>query len=66
MCLSRGSYIRLSGTVFSVIALVHLYRAVVGLPAVIGGFAVPTWASWLVVVVASYLTYNAWVVGAQK
>lgn len=47
------------GVVFSLIAFLHLVRAIYGWEAVIGGLSVPFWASWVALVVALYLAYNS-------
>ena len=45
--------------VFSLIAILHALRLVYGWNAVIGGWEVPMWMSYLAVVFFVYLTYNA-------
>ena len=48
--------------VFGVVAVLHLWRALMGLELNIGSFALPVWASFLAFLVAgflSYLNYNA-------
>jgi hypothetical protein len=52
--------------VFLIIGLLHLYRAVMGYPAVIGGFSVPLWASLIVIAVAGCLTYSAYQLQVQE
>ena len=44
-------------TVFSLVALLHLWRAVMGLPLNIGAVAIPVWGSYLAVVVVGGLAY---------
>lgn len=39
-------YLLISGVLFGVVALVHLYRVIYGLDFQFGRFAVPMWASW--------------------
>lgn len=57
--MSNKSFSTVVGVVFSLIALLHLLRAVYGWEAVIGGWPVPLWASWVALVAALYLAYNA-------
>lgn len=64
MCLSLKNYLNVTWLLFLLIALAHLIRAFMGYPAVIAGFAVPLWASWVVIVIAGYLVYNAQVLQA--
>lgn len=66
MCFSLKNYLNVTWCVFVLIALAHLIRAVMGYPAVIAGFNVPTWASWVVIICAGYLAYNAQVLQAAE
>lgn len=50
------SFNRVAGTVFAIVALAHLYRAVQALPIQIGSMAVPQWVSWLGVAGAGALS----------
>jgi hypothetical protein len=52
------NYLTISGSLFTVIALMHLLRLVQQSPVSIGAVAVPLWASVLGLVVASSLA--AW------
>ncbi len=49
-----------TAVIFAIIALLHLWRALMGIPAVFGTWSVPMWLSWAAFVVASYLAYSAW------
>lgn len=44
---STRKYLAISGVVFGVVALAHLFRVIYGLDFVFGPVAVPMWASWL-------------------
>jgi len=46
--------------VFLAVATVHFLRAVTGTSLMFGDTLIPMWASWLAVVVALYLGYNAY------
>jgi len=45
--------------IFLAILVLHILRLVYGWEAVIGGVAIPMWASWVALVVAGYLAYEA-------
>lgn len=45
--------------IFTVIAILHGFRLFYQWPAVIGGFEIPMWASYLAVAIAAYLAYQA-------
>jgi len=53
--MTSDGYRRVSGTIFTIVALGHLYRALRGLPVTIGTTAAPVWISWVAVVVAGGL-----------
>ncbi len=57
--MGHKAFLGVSGTVFGIIALLHLARIIYGWPAQIGTFVVPTWVSWLSLVVAGYLAITA-------
>jgi hypothetical protein len=47
-----------AGIVFVIIALLHLLRIIYGWDAVIDGWTVSTWISWVALIVAGYLGYD--------
>ena len=55
--MDRKQYLTLAGTIFVVVALAHLVRAVMDWPIVIAGWIVPMWLSWLAFVIAGALSY---------
>ena len=57
--MSSKAYLLVSAVIFLAIAVLHLLRAVYGWEAVIGGWAVPMWLSWVSLVVAGYLAWSA-------
>ena len=52
--------------IFTVIAGLHLLRALLGWEAVIGGWSVPGWVSWLALGVAGFLAYTAFTLSRRK
>jgi hypothetical protein len=56
---NQKTFLAVSGTIFGVIALLHLARILAGWPARIGTFDVPTWCSWVSLVVAGGLACSA-------
>ena len=57
--MNRKTFSLVTGAIFSVIAVLHLLRAVLGWNAVIGSFTIPMWLSWVAIVAAAFLAYNA-------
>lgn len=53
--MGSGGYRTVSGLVFALVALMHLVRAVRGLPVVAGDWQVPVLVSWVAVAVAGGL-----------
>lgn len=43
--------------IFGAVALLHLWRALLGLELNIGSFALPVWASFVAFLAAGYLSY---------
>ncbi|MBI1984731.1 MAG: hypothetical protein HYS60_01310 [Candidatus Wildermuthbacteria bacterium] len=57
--MNQKTFLSAAGAIFLVISLLHLARAVFGWNAIIGGWAAPLWLSWLGLLVAGYLAYQA-------
>jgi hypothetical protein len=55
--MKNQTYSKVAGTVFLVIALMHLLRIINGWEASISGWAAPLWLSWLGLVAGSVLAY---------
>lgn len=56
--MSQKSFYSLTGIIFLIVVIVHLLRVVNGWSVSIGTFDMPVWASWVAVVLASYLSYQ--------
>ena len=56
--MDKNQSLILAAVIFAIIALIHLIRAVFGLEAVIAGFNVPIYVSYIFVVVAGYLAWH--------
>ncbi|MEK7134639.1 MAG: hypothetical protein AAB805_01640 [Patescibacteria group bacterium] len=55
---AKNTITNIAAALFASIGLFHLVRIFKGWEAVIGGVAIPLWASWLVVFVAFYLAFK--------
>lgn len=60
------TYVTVSGLIFLAIAVLHALRLYYGWDAVIGGVAIPLWASWVAVIVAGALAYSAFQLAENK
>ena len=54
------AYIQISGVVFGVIALLHVFRLLLDWPAQVAGWVVPLWVSWIAILAAGAL--SAWAI----
>ena len=55
--MDQQNYDILTGSLFLIVAALHLLRIIFGWPAVIGGLDIPLWASWLALIVSGALAY---------
>jgi len=60
----QGTYVRVSGVVFGVVALVQALRLFRQWPVQVGPFAVPVWFSWIALLVAGGLCI--WAFGSGR
>lgn len=58
--MSQKTYYQISGLIFTVAALMHALRILMGWEVNLGGWSVPVWASLVGVAVAGYLAYTAY------
>lgn len=58
--MKKDGYIKLSGTVFTIVGIVHLLRILRGWDLIIGAWAAPMGLSLLAVLIAGYLAYSAY------
>jgi hypothetical protein len=64
--MSRRAYLLVSAAIFFLVALLHLARIVFGWSAVIGGWSVPMWLSWVGIIVAGALAYFGFSLARQS
>ena len=57
--MKKNDYIKLTGVIFTIVALIHALRVLYGWGMVLGGWAVPVWVSLAAVVLGIYLAYTA-------
>ena len=58
---AKKTFLAVSGTIFGIIAILQLTRAIYGWHAQVGTFEVPLWFSWIAVVVAGCLATSAFI-----
>ena len=57
--MSEKTFARVSAGIFSLVALLHLARLILGWDAVIGGWEVPMWFSWVALGLSGLLASTA-------
>ena len=57
--MSRNAFVLTAGMIFSVVATLHALRLLLNWGAVIGGWEVPHWVSWVALALSGYLAYSA-------
>lgn len=61
--MNRNSYSLVTAVVFSAIGVLHLLRIVLGWEAVVGGWTIPMWLSWVAMIVTAVLAYHGFTHG---
>jgi hypothetical protein len=57
--MSLKNYLSITAVIFLIISVLHLTRAVQGWEVLLAGWMVPTWASWVAILIAGFLSYSA-------
>ncbi|PIR85049.1 hypothetical protein COU15_02650 [Candidatus Kaiserbacteria bacterium CG10_big_fil_rev_8_21_14_0_10_45_20] len=52
------TYYKVASSLFLIVGLAHLVRALYGWEAIVAGVIVPVWFSWVAAVVVLYLSYR--------
>ena len=58
--MDHGTFMKVATAVFSVVAVFHALRLVMGWSVVIGGFGVPLWLSVVGFLVAGFLAWSGY------
>jgi len=64
--MDQKTFFLTAGAIFLLIAILHVIRIIFAWDAVIGGWVVPKWASWVAIVVAIYLAYEGFRLGKKS
>ena len=56
--MSQRVFLLIVGVLSGLIALVHVFRIILGWSVMVQDFSVPMWASWIAVVIMAYLAYE--------
>jgi len=63
--MSAKTFLKLAGTIFGVIGMLHLLRLFTGWQIVLVGWEVPVWLSGFGVIIAWYLSYTAFTLAGK-
>mgnify|MGYP001579984004 CR=1 FL=1 len=58
--LEPSTYFKVTGLIFVVIVVLHVYRIFMDVTVNFGDWTVPIWVSWVALVVAAYLAWSAY------
>ena len=56
--MNRSRYLLISSCIFGLVAAMHLFRVIGGLPLTLGSWTLPMWASLLACVLLGLLSYT--------
>lgn len=59
-------YSLFAGVIFAIIAVLHVLRIVFGWEAMIAGWSVPMWLSWIALLIAGYLGYTGFMLSRKR
>jgi hypothetical protein len=62
---SKSCWLRIAGTIFGIVAIIHLLRIVTGVPVLIGGWLLPLWVNWLGLGVTGFLCLWLWMMSIK-
>ena len=61
--MNQKTFTLTAGVIFSHIAVLHMFRILFGWEAIIGGWDVPRWISWVAIAFSGYFGYTAFKLG---
>ena len=64
--MQKNTALKTGGTIFGIVALVHLIRVLAGWQLVIGNWTVPNWVSIVAFLVLGWLSYDFFKISKKK
>jgi hypothetical protein len=64
--MSHKTFSLVSGLIFLLAALIHVLRLAFGWQAVLGGWNVPIWVSWIALPIAGFLALEGFVLSRKS
>jgi hypothetical protein len=62
---SKIFWLRIAGTIFGIVAIVHLLRIITGVPVLIGGRSLPIWVNWFGLGATGFLCLWLWMMSIK-
>ena len=62
----RVLIMRLAGTIFGIVCILHLLRVITGVPVEIDGWLLPMWVNWMGFFGAGALSVGLWYFSGKK
>ena len=59
------TYLMVAGVIFTIVAVVHIWRVFFGITVEIDGWTLPLWLSWIGVLITTYLAYTSFHLAAR-
>lgn len=56
--MKQRNFSLVTGVIFAIIFILHLFRIILAWQAEIAGWTVPIWLSWIALIVSGYLAYT--------
>jgi hypothetical protein len=63
---TKDFWLQVTGTIFGVVALLHLLRIASGVQVIIGDFLLPLWVNWMGLIVTAFLCLWLWRLSGKK
>jgi len=63
--MDKKTFLSITAVLFLIIAFLHVLRVFYGWQAVLGGYVLPMWISWLAVLMAGFLSYQGFMLGKK-
>ncbi len=64
--MDKNKSLLIAAIIFGIVAILHLLRSIFSWEAVIGGFNIPLYFSYIAIVAAGYLCWNMYRASAMK
>jgi len=63
---SKNFWLRIAGTIFGIVAVLHLLRIISGIQVLIGDFFLPVWVNWMGLFGTAILCIWLWQLSYKK